>query len=429
MKSVMTSDSQKEGVMKIHNDFTLFFRVVPSGKRVVYYYAYDEDGRRQYGRSTGETTLTAARVKCNRLFKEGVLGKRKEEVPTFAEYALGWWEWETCEYLKKRRKRFDITKNYADHSKRVLEKVLIPHFGGFRMDRITVDAVEGFIDSYIKRGYKNNTINSYFNCLKTMMIEAEERNVIVKNPLMKMGKLKNNRKEIQIITPEEFKKLFVGDWQKVWDEDRVSCTANKLAAVTGMRSSELMGLKGCYVYDEHIYVCMQYDVYGYRPTKGKDRSNLPLPASLIEDLKELKKLNGDGFVFSSDGGATPVNRALVYRGLHRALMNIGISKEQIAERKLHLHAWRHFFNTQLLKNGLSVKQTQAITRHKSERMTESYLHFDSSDFVKAREVQDDLLRPVEKKPQEQAAASEAQPRLTVLPFPMRETTERERKQA
>jgi len=32
--------------MKIHNDFTLHFRVAPSGKRVVYYYAYDEDGKR-----------------------------------------------------------------------------------------------------------------------------------------------------------------------------------------------------------------------------------------------------------------------------------------------------------------------------------------------------------------------------------------------
>ena len=55
--------------MKIHNDFTLYFRVVPSGKRVVYYYAYDEDGNRLAGKSTGETTLTVARRKCNRLLK------------------------------------------------------------------------------------------------------------------------------------------------------------------------------------------------------------------------------------------------------------------------------------------------------------------------------------------------------------------------
>jgi hypothetical protein len=62
---------KREGFMKIHNDFTLYWRVFPSGKRVVYYYAYDENDMRQMGRSTGETTMTAARVKCNRLLKEG----------------------------------------------------------------------------------------------------------------------------------------------------------------------------------------------------------------------------------------------------------------------------------------------------------------------------------------------------------------------
>ena len=81
--------------MKIHNDFTLYWRVVPSKKRVVYYHAYDENGKRLCGRSTGETTMTAARVKCNRLLKEGKLVPDKNYMPTFAEYAKGWWEWDT----------------------------------------------------------------------------------------------------------------------------------------------------------------------------------------------------------------------------------------------------------------------------------------------------------------------------------------------
>jgi hypothetical protein len=74
----MTSYSQKEGVMKIHNDFTLYFRVTPSGKRVMYFYAYDENGRRTQGRSTGQTRKTAAMVLVNRLLKEGVLLPKKD---------------------------------------------------------------------------------------------------------------------------------------------------------------------------------------------------------------------------------------------------------------------------------------------------------------------------------------------------------------
>jgi hypothetical protein len=65
----MTSYSQNEVFMKIRNDFTLYFRVVPSGKRVVYYYVYDENGKRMYGKSTGEVTMTAARKKCTRAYR------------------------------------------------------------------------------------------------------------------------------------------------------------------------------------------------------------------------------------------------------------------------------------------------------------------------------------------------------------------------
>ncbi|MDR0473464.1 MAG: hypothetical protein LBH43_07330 [Treponema sp.] len=53
---------------------------------------------------------------------------------------------------------------------------------------------------------------------------------------------------------------------------------------------------------------MQYDDYGYRPTKTKGKHNLPLPASVIEELKELKAINGNGFLFSADGGGKPVVR-------------------------------------------------------------------------------------------------------------------------
>ena len=208
--------------MKIHNDFTLYFRVVPSGKRVVYYYAYDENGKRLAGKSTGETTLTAARLKCNRLLKAGTLVPKKDRIPTFAEFAVGWWDWEDCEYLKKRRKRANLTKNYTDQAKRIMDKVLLPYFGNMPMDKITLEVVEAFLDDFIKQNYKHSTINSYFSTLKTMMIEAEERRVIDKNPILKLGKLINNRKEIRIITQEEFKKLFVENWQKVWENDRIA---------------------------------------------------------------------------------------------------------------------------------------------------------------------------------------------------------------
>ena len=380
--------------MKIHNDFTLYWRVVPSGKRVVYYHAYDGNGKRLYGKSTGETTMTAARVKCNRLMREGKLTKESGYIPTFAEYAQGWWEWETCAYLKDRKKRHNLTVGYAVKSRRILENQLIPYFGNMRLDKITPDIIEKWQDCLsAKDKMKNTTINGYYATLMTMLKWAAKKKVIQSDPTAGIGKLINDRKEIKIITQNEFKALFVKDWRQVWDNDLVVYAANKLAALTGMRVGEVMGLRGEYVFDDHIFLCAQYDRFGYRPTKTKDKQNIPLPPEMITDLKELAKVNGAGYLFSLDGGGTPISHKKLLKGLYAALKKIGMTETEIAERGLCFHAWRHFCNTELQIAGLSIPQVQAVTRHKSERMTEWYSHFNPSEFTEVSQVQKDLLQP------------------------------------
>jgi hypothetical protein len=193
--------------MKIHSNYTLYWRVVPSGKRVVYYYAWDGNNVRRGGYSTGQTTITAAKLHCDRLF----------------------WE-------------------FAFHAN----------------SRLKVE----FYEAKLPR--------------------------------------------------------------------RKACGFSSV----------------------------------YRDTKTKDKHNIPLPNDLINDLKELKRMNGDGFVFSLDGGVTPICRKTMYQDFHRALRQIGLSDDEITERHLHLHGWRHFFNTELLKGGLTIPQAQAITGHKSDRYTQ-----------------------------------------------------------
>ena len=69
-----------------------------------------------------------------------------------------------------------------------------------------------------------------------------------------------------------------------------------------------------------------------------------------------------------------------------------------------------------------MKQTQAITRHRSEQMTDRYAHFEPSDFIKAKEVQEALLQPVTANTQGQANGV-AEQRLTVLQFPIARETD------
>jgi integrase len=324
--------------------------------------------------------------------REGRLIPNRGETPTFEEYARGWWEWDTCGYLKKRRKRHDITRPYADNNKKMMENRLIPYFGKMKMDRITRDDVESWLDSMMEAGYQNTYTNTILGTLKTMMIEAVDRKVISENPAAGVEKLVNDRRDIEIITRKEFGALFLKNWRKVWNHDRITYTANKLAALTGMRSSEVLGLKGEYVFEDHIYLCKQNDEYGYRDTKTKESHNIPVPKSMIRELRELTALNGGGFVFSLDGGGESISRRTMYNGLHRALNRIGINDTEISRRSLHLHAWRHFCNTELQNDGVAVAKVQAVTGHKSERMTERYTHFNPAEFSEVREAQENLLR-------------------------------------
>jgi integrase len=264
-----------------------------------------------------------------------------------------------------------------------------------KLNKISREDIESWLDYMAEQEYKNTYTNTILGTLKTMMIEAAARKIITDNPAANMEKLVNDREHIRIITPEEFKALFVTDWKTVWGNDRISCAANKLAALTGMRSSEVLGLKGEYVYDDHIYLCKQYDEYGYRDTKTKDKHNIPLPGDMINDLKELKAMNGRGFLFSLTGGEEPICRRTMYDDFHRALNRIGIDDTEIAERHLHLHAWRHFCNTELQKAGVSTAKVQSVTGHKSDRMTEWYTHFDPNEFSEVRKAQERLLRPEE----------------------------------
>jgi hypothetical protein len=104
--------------------FSVFGRRLPSGKRVYYYQSYDIKGKRQWAKSTGITKRTEAVAYCMRLFREGLLIP-EPKVPTFAEFSEGWWDIETCRYLKWRQLHNPMSQgsiyihntNYKNHVK------------------------------------------------------------------------------------------------------------------------------------------------------------------------------------------------------------------------------------------------------------------------------------------------------------------------
>jgi integrase len=376
--------------MRIKADFTVFPRKMPSGRTVFYFQCYDEAGARQNGRSTGCSKKTEARAYCMRLYREGRLVPKKRTM-TFGEFAEGWWDVKTCKYLEWRQLSDPFSEGTIAMNKANTENYLKGFFGKTRLGDITKDTMKEWFLDMNGKGLSASTTNTALKTLRVMLDEAVNRKILSGNPAKEVRELKTEEPQRIILTLEELGKLFPADWTDVWD-NAVIYKAHRLAACTGMRISELRGLRGEYVFDDYIYVCGQYTRHGYKAhTKTRQNRNIPITAAMRRELGDLIRPNGKGFVFSEDGGESPVTMERINRGFEKALENIGISHAERLKRNLSFHAWRHFFNTVLRMNDVADAKVQSVTGHRSKKMTDHYTHFDTRQFAEVRKVQTKLL--------------------------------------
>ncbi len=84
--------------MTFTNDFTLYAGPKnKAGKPVFYYRLRDESGKRLSGKSTGQTSRSAARRHVLSLIESGRIGPQSSL--TFVAYTKDWWEPGKCKYL------------------------------------------------------------------------------------------------------------------------------------------------------------------------------------------------------------------------------------------------------------------------------------------------------------------------------------------
>ena len=128
----------------MRNDFTMFKRAVPSGAKVVYYYAYDENGKRRGPWTTKCLTVTEAWNYCHRLIRKGALIPDRKKMMTFAEFADGFWEAGSA-YVKEQRSRKEFTDRYITISRQLAVNQITPFFGKISLDKISGEDVNKWL--------------------------------------------------------------------------------------------------------------------------------------------------------------------------------------------------------------------------------------------------------------------------------------------
>ncbi len=146
-----------------------------------------------------------------------------------------------------------------------------------------------------------------------------------------------------------------------------------LYALTGLRRSELLGLKWSDVDFERLEIrvvrAIAHQVVGRCKTEASKRP-LPLDPTVAEELCSWKQSTPynqpDDWVFAGNrmNGKQPLSPdSLLSRQIHPAAKRVGITK------RVGWHTFRHTYSTLLKANGEDIKVVQELLRHANSRIT------------------------------------------------------------
>lgn len=391
--------------MRFKEPYILFKKTIQSGKKIYYVSFYDANGKRKQ-LSTGQTRKTFAEQIAVKLYYEGVFfpnlpnqiltsgqnaiaqpntvilsqSNNLPSYPTFSEYTVDWFDYEKCDYIREKLVHgFHYTTYHAYRMKEYLNIRVTPYFGHYKINEIDELIVEKFIEKLkLEEHLSNSTINNSLKILKVILGYAFRKNDIPVDTAKKIKYLKNDSCTRGVFTNEEAEQLFsISRVSELWKGNMTYFLMNYLAGHTGMRFGEVQALHLSSVYEDHILVRHSWDEkFGLKDTKNHKERTVPISRDLYQMLQNLAKGHTKGeYVFSFRNGERPACRHDMYRLFKYALNGIGISEEQIKERNLSFHSWRHFYNSKLINSGVPKSIVQSIIGHvNDDSMTEHYTH-------------------------------------------------------
>lgn len=305
----------------------------------------------------------------------------------FSKFTENWFIYDRCPYIQSilaRGRHF--TKSSANSKRSRLINKMLPYFKKLKMEDITHLHIEEWITLLKKEKKSNTTINLYLADLKSIFKEAYRTDVIKSNPGLKVNNLANDSKTKSTLKEHEVIKLLNPDTKEnIWSAN-YAFIINLIASKTGMRMAEIQALKQENIHEDHIVVKYSWERnYGLKcPKNGKTRI-VPIGKKLYIELNNFIQNNSKEFdyVFSKKDGISPITHTSIHYETNKAFDKIGITKEIRKKRNITFHSWRHYCNTQLLKQGVPKLIIQTIIGHSSDKMTEHYTKLTKDDLVNA----------------------------------------------
>jgi integrase len=254
---------------------------------------------------------------------------------------------------------YSTKKTYAVYLKRWVS----PHWGKYELSEIRTIQVEAWLRCL---PLAKSSCAKIRNLMSVLFNHACRYELFNRNPISLVRQGAKRRTVPSVLTPAEIKVLLGG----LRLRER---TLVLLAASTGLRQSELFGVKWGDIdfaqYTMSVTRSIVYGVVGPCKTESSQKP-VPLHPSIAEALIQWRKAcrydKTDDWVFASrrHRGRRPYwGQAILRRHIRPVAESVGIQK------RIGWHTFRHTYSTLLRSVGTEFKVMQELLRHSSLRST------------------------------------------------------------
>ncbi|HOW83794.1 MAG TPA: phage integrase SAM-like domain-containing protein, partial [Spirochaetota bacterium] len=327
--------------------YKVFKRGSKTGGRIYYVQVRRPDGSWSPAKSTGETVHGKARVwALNHL--EALSEQPKNEAPTLAEYARGFFDYDGLWARDRRVTGRRISPRNCSEKQRLLEKYILDKIGDLRLTEITKPKLKELRNwLFINEKLSGSTVNKAMSIIKSILEQAEENDLVETIP--KVGRVVSKPEKIKgILTIEEARRVLAVEW-----DDYRAFVMSLSAASTGMRLGELLGLQIKNYFRAYIEVDSSWDTHTKKlnpSTKSGKARSVIIPKQVQAAIDALIEKNpyraargGDAFIFYSDDHEDrPADPSYMTNCLFYAMERAGISEEERRARNITFHSWRYF---------------------------------------------------------------------------------------
>ena len=286
-------------------------------------------------------------------------------IPEFGEYAL--------EFLERHKPQIrPMTYSTYLYS---LKKKIVPGIGKYRMDEITSDIVQDWVNTEVGNGMSNHTARDDVGIIKLVCKDYAKRHkkagVLLDIKYPKKQKQKTSEK---ILSDADYRTLYQYGMQ---GKDRVGI-AILLGMVLGMRIGEVCGLKMSDIDFEAKQINIKRSVKRIywgpdkkstleisEPKTESSIRSLPLPKDIETAIQSLN-LSTDDYIASAQN--TPTEPRTLRQAYNRRLKKLGIQQHTF-------HDLRHTFASRAIAGGADPRTVADLMGHTTVEMTlNTYTH-------------------------------------------------------